>query len=897
MTCPQFQRWLGVLLIVSTTMTVGWQFRGRGYKASVLNYVFPPHPAVRWTRPSDAQTDIDPGIFIAADVSLPNVGHGVDTNSLSTKTVRLFRADNNETVAAVVNTSGGGDAIVLQPMEALSPLTQYTFEVTPGVRDTGGMPFRPYRATFTTGEDRAVSDFPGGFEKVPLTDATSGLPTIGLTVGPDHRLYATTVDGRIFRFDISADGTLRNSKLINTIFLSNGWSPRMVPGIKFDPASTPDNLIAWVTHSQFSFDSGEDWTGKLARLSGPNLEKYQDYVVGLPRSVRDHITATPEFGPDGAIYFGQPSNSAMGAPDAGWGKRPERLLSAAILRFDPKLAKKLPLDVRTEGDDLSRPYDPAAPDAPLTIYATGVRNAFDVVFHSNGTMYAPVNGSAAGGATPGYTGGPTQGFRFDGERGTYDLPPVPELPNVPQTQSDMLQRIVKGGYYGHPNPTRNEYVMNAGNPSAGADKGEVWLYPVGTQPDRNYHPFVYDFGQNVSPNGIIEYQGGAFGGALKGKLLVTRYSGGKDIVALELNEEGNVEREHRGIIGFSQLVSPIGIVEDRTNGNLYVAEFGGMRISLLRPLAPGVHASPSTTRMLFNDVVDSSPTVPQKLSIRNVGTELLQIDPEQIWFAGPDAHLFTITVPPTATVAKQGRSVDLLIAFNPTSTADLGVRKATLSIATNDPAKPSIDIALRGLATAGDRGANEPSLQRILDLYELPINVGDPDPATADLGYAPVEPNDEVQVQQLQKALPDPVTIEPLAAFGPSSASPMMALAWYDVNKPEAPNSLFTIEPSDSQSVNLAPVGSRSFDPGEDLTFGLASTWTAFDNRVVATQQSRNTYTTGVGTKGVRFYPLKNAKGTVVPFAYVFTIEAVGDSADAQDFVGIIRNVKPVRAR
>ncbi len=38
-------------------------------------------------------------------------------------------------------------------------------------------------------------------------------------------------------------------------------------------------------------------------------------------------------------------------------------------------------------------YDPYDPGAALTIYATGVRNAYDLLWHSNGRLYVPVNGS------------------------------------------------------------------------------------------------------------------------------------------------------------------------------------------------------------------------------------------------------------------------------------------------------------------------------------------------------------------------------------------------------------------------------------------------------------------------------------------------------------------------
>jgi glucose/arabinose dehydrogenase len=45
-------------------------------------------------------------------------------------------------------------------------------------------------------------------------------------------------------------------------------------------------------------------------------------------------------------------------------------------------------------------YNPYAGNAPLTIYASGVRNAFDLVWHSNGALYVPTNGSNYDGTTP-----------------------------------------------------------------------------------------------------------------------------------------------------------------------------------------------------------------------------------------------------------------------------------------------------------------------------------------------------------------------------------------------------------------------------------------------------------------------------------------------------------------
>ena len=204
-------------------------------------------------------------------------------------------------------------------------------------------------------------------------------------------------------------------------------------------------------------------------MSGPDLQTVQDVVVGLPRSVRDHLTEQPCFGPDGALYFCQASNSSMGAPDDVWGNRPERLLSAAILRLDvTKVTPGQPLNVVDARR--RRHLQPLRPGAPLTIYATGVRNTFDLLWSREGILYAPNNGSSAGGNTPGALPAADAVGRHNGTRpdtgAPYAGPDVPALTNVPDTEPDFLFRITPGKYYGHPNPARGEYVLNGGNPGA-----------------------------------------------------------------------------------------------------------------------------------------------------------------------------------------------------------------------------------------------------------------------------------------------------------------------------------------------------------------------------------------------------------------------------------------------
>ena len=180
-------------------------------------------------------------------------------------------------------------------------------------------------------------------------------------------------------------------------------------------------VLRWATGST-------EWAGKLTRLSGPNLETVQDVVIGLPRSSKDHVTNSVAFNPaePGVVYFVQGSNTAMGAPDSAWKFQEERVLSGAVLRLDTNLLGSTPLDVQTEGGGN---YDPYAPNAPLTIYATGTRNSYDLVWHSNGNLYVPANGSAAGGNIPRYD--PIPGTCEHRPDGGYSGPVLDDPSDVP----------------------------------------------------------------------------------------------------------------------------------------------------------------------------------------------------------------------------------------------------------------------------------------------------------------------------------------------------------------------------------------------------------------------------------------------------------------------------------
>lgn len=536
-------------------------------------------PSVTLVNPDNISVNVSENTSMSTAVlKLPN--GGINNNTITPATVYLTEERTGALVPAHANGTGGGDAITLVPSSPLKLSTAYKFTITSGVRDTSDSSFIPYSSTFTTGSGSTAAIVGAEFDRVDLPN-TKGQHS-SLSIGPDGKLYALSIDGLIKRFSIKTDGTLENPELLYSLQDAYGIrTKRLAIGFAFDPSATASNLIAWVTHSTFMFQNGPDWDGRLSRMSGPSLEKVQDVLIHLPRSAKDHLTNSIAFGPDHALYFTQGSNTAMGSSDKTWGSRDEHLLSGAVLKLDVSKLHSLPLDVKTsDGKNNYNPYDA---NAPLTIYASGIRNAYDLVWHSNGNLYVPTNGSAAGGNTP---ASESDVRRPDGT--TYNGPSVPALSHVQQTEKDFLFRVEKGGYYGHPNPVRGEFVMNGGNPTTTIDPAEVIYYPVGTLPDPNWRGYSFDFHNNTSPNGVIEYKSNVFGGILKGKLLIVRYSQHDDIITLTPGgPKGDVVSAIEGysIKGFSGFVDPLDLTENTKNGDIYVSEFGGYgRITLLKPM-------------------------------------------------------------------------------------------------------------------------------------------------------------------------------------------------------------------------------------------------------------------------------------------------------------------------
>ena len=371
-----------------------------------------------------------------------------------------------------------------------------------------------------------------------MVDQREGVCGLALGAG---RLFACTWDGRLLAYRTEDDGTL----VRNPVELLK--RQRRFNAMVSDPTSTPARTILWLCHdSQYKLSVGpNDFSGAIARVVVENnAATLEDVITGLPTG--DHPASGLVFGPDGRLFVSQGALSMLG----GKPELPETPLSAATLAIDlkhPLFGSALPVDVR----DYDRTTNPEA----LQVYATGIREAFDLCWHSSGNLFAGVNMNDTGEKTPTREG----------------------LPAVSARPAEMMLRIVEGKYYGLPNPSRNEWVLLGGNPTEDKDPWEVAALPVGTQPEANFDPslLIRDLEKDKGPSadGVCEWTSP---GKLQGRLLFCFYTATRGIHSYKVTADNRGVEDHQPLVGEDDQVlrfgAPLDIVH-YPRGWLYVADF------------------------------------------------------------------------------------------------------------------------------------------------------------------------------------------------------------------------------------------------------------------------------------------------------------------------------------
>ncbi|WP_190294908.1 kelch repeat-containing protein [Marinobacter sp. R17] len=383
--------------------------------------------------------------------------------------------------------------------------------------------------------------------------------------GPDNRLYVTQLFGSIKALTFDEDYNLVDTQTITA--LQDALGPRLTLGITVGPDSTASNIDLWLAHSSPSVDDGEPNSGMITRLSGPNFSQVDNVITGLPRAKANHSINSLHFGSDNRLYIAAAGNTGAGAPNnsnSEFGDMQEQPLSAAILVADVFAAGFDGSCANTS--DIFGP-----PPCDVQTYATGLRNSYDFVFHSNGQMYATDNGLGVTGTFPPSPEPPCLGF---GSTASYLTGG-----DNPGEQPDILHLIEEGKYYGHPNPYRDECVFKDGSFQ-------------GVAPLPNYVDPFFILGDHKSANAIIEYSGatGCVGEFLNNQLLITDYSIGDDIYRVLLNDTGLQAVEGAPLVsGFND---PLPMTQS-PDGVLFVGEFGGGKLTVLTPESLGCWDTPS----------------------------------------------------------------------------------------------------------------------------------------------------------------------------------------------------------------------------------------------------------------------------------------------------------------
>jgi len=385
-------------------------------------------------------------------------------------------------------------------------------------------------------------------EKVLAGESRTGVTTVD--IGADGNLYSGDIFGNIVRYELDPD----TGRASNAETIINVGGP--ITGMKFDPGSPAGDMDLWISYATTQGRYSSIVSEISIPANGPATE--QRKITGLPYG--DHQVNGLDFGPDGRLYIQAGGLASLGEFAPGAFADPEVPLSAALLvadvNNDPRFAGG-PINV--QANENGQGYDPFAPNAPVQIHATGLRNAYDIEWTRNtageAIAVAGINGNSLN------------------EAQTPDDPSTAANENFfgikPPEQFAVIE---EGNYYGHPNPSRGEYILNGGNPTGGNDPWEIGRYAVGTQPEPGFDPSLIlnidRFGAD-SPNGIDTY--------IDGTILQTTFSGDRKILLMSVDGNntpsylGDLKNVNGGRIGFS---SPLDVVTDPDTGRIYVANFG-----------------------------------------------------------------------------------------------------------------------------------------------------------------------------------------------------------------------------------------------------------------------------------------------------------------------------------
>ncbi|NBD17493.1 MAG: hypothetical protein GVY04_15555, partial [Cyanobacteria bacterium] len=379
----------------------------------------------------------------------------------------------------------------------------------------------------------------------PISFTVKSVPTLNLptraTWGPDGRLYVSSLRGDIAAYEFDDDYNIVSTQNIETIApLSN----HEILGLAFNPFDTEPKL--YVAHAHLKANGGTSfpvteyspYSGQVSVLSGPDFSTLTPLITGIGVSNHDHGINGLDFDNQGDLYVAVGGNTNAGIVSDAIGGLDESPFTAAVLKaditkadFNGAINYTLPdgfLDNYLAENNLTledftledgKLFDPSdsqvfgyaanvVEGVDVSVYSSGTRNPFDILFTTQGSLYATDNGANfnAGNAST----GPDTKTELGGK------------------QFDELLLLSDGGYFGHPNrnrgrtDSRQNVFYGTNNPYEESIE-DVFTEPIGL------------FGKN-STNGMDEYRATTFGGQLRGNILAHEYN--SEVWNVDLTPDG-----------------------------------------------------------------------------------------------------------------------------------------------------------------------------------------------------------------------------------------------------------------------------------------------------------------------------------------------------------------------
>ena len=330
--------------------------------------------------------------------------------------------------------------------------------------------------------------------------------------GPDGRLYVASLNGSVTALELDDQYNVIRSQFIPAVqHLRNN----QILGIGFSPWEPSSAFQIYLGHARLFVTEGVSgirpapYLGGVSALASPQFQPVS-LLSGLPSSNHDHGVNGIAFDNLGQLYVPQGGNTNAGVPDPRIGGLDESPLSETIVvasirraDFDGRITYRDSRTGAVSADQNDGLYAEISGGTGVRAFVSGLRNAFDLVWATNGRLYGTDNG-------------PNDGF------GAASMGAASEGPEP--AAMDKVLLLARGRYYGHANRSRGRT-----DPRENYYRG-VWDSPGVAW----YTPPLVDLPS--SKDGIDEYRATTFGGALRGALLVQEWN--ENLFALKLSADG-----------------------------------------------------------------------------------------------------------------------------------------------------------------------------------------------------------------------------------------------------------------------------------------------------------------------------------------------------------------------